>query len=126
MIKFDVDYKSGTHKVYDTKFDYQSRRFITTGFRDEPIKFFVITTKEEVNKAILDQLADEVFSDIRMLLVDEDKIMVVIDAANLDGHFIVKQDDTIDAVKKGFKREYVSKVEIATMMNGKPEKGPKK
>lgn len=126
MIKFDVDYKNGTHKVYNTIFDEKSRRFVTTGFNDEPIKFFVITTKEEVTKEILDELADEVYSDVRAMLVDEEKIMVVIDAANLDGHFIHKSEDTIKEFKKGFKREYVSKVEIATMMNGKPDKGPKR
>ena len=79
-----------------------------------------------MNEYITDELADEIYSEARLVLEGQDKIMVVIDAANLDGHFIHKKEDTIVEFKKGFKREYVSKVEIATMMNGKPDKGPKR
>ena len=126
MIKFDLDCKLGTHKVYQTSYDEINRKFVTTGYREEPIMGFLITTKEEVTKETLDELADEIYSEARLVLEGQDEIMVVIDAANLDGHFIHKKEDTIVEFKKGFKREYVSKVEIATMMNGKPDKGPKR
>ena len=126
MIKFDVNCKLGTHRVYQNVYDEVNRRFVTTGYNDEPIMGFIITTQEEVNKTTLDELADEVYSDARLVLEGQEEIMVVINAANLDGHFIHKKDDTIVEFKKGFKREYVSKVELATMFNGKPEKDPKR
>ena len=126
MIKFDVNCKLGTHRVYQNALDEEHGRYVITGYKDEPIMGFIITTKEEVNKDILNELADEIYSEARLVLEGQDEIMVVINAANLDGHFIHKKEDTIVEFKKGFKREYVSKVEIATMLDGKPKKGPRR
>ena len=124
MIKFDVDYKSGTHAVYKAKLDPTLKRFVTEYSHDEPIDFFVITTKEAVNREILDELATELYPNVMEMLEGREKIMVVLDALNLDANFTMNSSVVLKEFQRRFKCQYVAKVEIDTMLRGRPEKGP--